>query len=97
VSSLQIKLATWNIQRCFMRSFHLERGRKDREDKTMVAYADQGERIQAQQEANKAEIAAVDGKIEALIKITVEAAAAGKYNQIEAMNVQPQALIAAFK
>lgn len=85
--------AAGRIHRSFTRSFHLERGRKDRDDKAMAAYVDQGKRMQAQQEANKAEIAAVDAKIEALIKITVEAAAAGKYDQIEAMNVQQQALM----
>jgi hypothetical protein len=85
--------AAERIHRSFTRSFHLERGRKDRDDRAMAAYADQGERMKAQQEANKAEIAAIDAKIEALIKITVEAVAAGKYDQIEAMNVQQQALM----
>jgi hypothetical protein len=81
------------IRRHFDRSFHLERGRKEREEQAQQAYADLAKNLQSRAEANQAASDAIDVKVNALIGKVQEAATAQRFTEVEALNQQMDALM----
>ena len=81
------------IRRHFGRSFHLERGRKEREEQAVQAYADMMKSQQARAAANQAASDAIDVKMNAIIVKVQEAATAQRFGEVEALNQQMDALM----
>jgi hypothetical protein len=81
------------IRRHFDRTFHLERGRKEREDKAVQAYSDMIQSQQAKAAANQAAIDAIDAKINATSVKAQQAATSRRFAEIEPLNQQIDALM----
>jgi len=82
-----------NLRRSFSRTFELEQGRSERDDQAQKAYADMMEQQRAKAAANQASADAIDAKIKALTLKAQAAATAQKFDQIEPINVQIDALM----
>ena len=80
------------LRRGFNRSFALEQGRAERDQKAQQAYAAMMEQQRAKAAANQAAADAIDAKINALMLKVQAAATAQKFDQIEPLNMQIDAL-----
>jgi hypothetical protein len=82
-----------NLRRSFSRNFELEQGRTERNDQAQKAYAAMMEQQRAKAAANQAAADAIDAKINALTLKAQAAATAQKFDQIEPINIQIDALM----
>lgn len=80
-------------RRGFQRRFSREIDRQARDDRAMQAYTAMAQRQQAQAAANKAQIDAIDARINAVTAQVQEAAAAQRFGDIEALNQQIDVLM----
>ena len=81
------------MRRHFSRSFHLESGQQERQDKAMQAYGAQMKDQQAKAAANQAESARIDAQIAVLMSKAQKAGAAQKIAEVEAVNLEMDALM----
>jgi hypothetical protein len=80
------------IRRSFGRTFELERGRAERSEQAQQAYLTMMERQRAKAAANQAASADIDARINALTLEVQAAAAARKFDQIDSLSRQIEAL-----
>jgi hypothetical protein len=81
------------IRRHFDRSFHLERGRQERNDQAVQAYAEMMKSQQARAAASQAASDVIDVKMNAIIVKVQEAATAQRFGEVEMLNQQMDALM----
>jgi hypothetical protein len=82
-----------NLRRSFSRSFDLEQGRAERDQKVQQAYATMMEQQRVKAAANQAAADAIDAKVNALSLQAQAAATAQKFDQIEPLNKQIDTLM----
>lgn len=81
------------IRRHFERNFDLAHGRQQRDDDAMQSYTDMVKRQQAAAAANKAKTDAIDAQVTVLVAKVQKAAAAQRFDEIEPLNRQIDALM----
>lgn len=81
------------IRRSFSRDFHLEQGRQERQDRALAAYTDMAKKSQEMQAKNQAAIEALDARINTNMERVQKAAAAQRFDEIEAINLETERLM----
>jgi hypothetical protein len=87
------EFGTEPMRRRFERSFHLERGLTERENKALQAHADLMKDQRARAAANQAENDAIDVKVNAIVVKTQAAAAAQRFAEVDALNREMDELL----
>lgn len=81
------------VRRGYQRSYHLERGRQERDDQAVQSYVEQAKKQQATAAANQAAIDAIDAKINALTVKVQAAATAQRFAEVESLTQEMDALM----